>query len=910
MRRTSLLITVACILCAGIWYVFAQDNAPPPDFGIETESPSEKPARVPNARSVDAIGDKKLATAQEGSAGPERNAVKHEQGGDDRPRLLITVVDDKTGEPVPNAELVYEDVELKMKSLGGADLAFYEVHNKNRKADAVLDRFGLKTRADAKGQALVPIAARSMYIRGRHENLYGLLHLDPRRDPPEEGWQLKLTKDINFDILVRDTSGNPVANIPVAIRMDHDRERKGRPVTKSTTSHKLGTSAAPDGRFRVTHLQRVIQGYRKSSLRMSRLISTRIVPHIPGLSRKGVEINLEAPPTEALVLTVPALGSIKVLVQDERALPIADQAWIRLIPKGGDTQDRKDYSSRWSASTDRGQHRFTQVPLGRSFEVAVKLRGENSKTQIRGPSSPGQETVETVILGNSRCILTGRATNKDGQALVDTQLSLTYKIDKRSYSAQSKSDSEGRFRMVLENRTLDKTATSIQLVKLKNRWSKGSMSSDEVNTNLLLSRGTHEIGDLQLIEAPLLVSGKLISETDEDLADVGINAEYMRTRTTGGKLVEYWSTSRQYDIERSEDGNFTIHAKSEPTRWRLKIRSKSHTSIDPIEFQPGTRDLRIKLDVGCSLNTTVIVDDFVKQSLLRLALLPTGTLAADKFMPFSETGSGVARPFGSEPGKLRYHWQSVTTGVFDLVVRLNGNPKPVALLPGITLPHTDKAIEIDLRGKVHMFVIRARDETGKVIPFGAAIVTTGFGSRDLEAFQLNKGEAKVLSTSPTIDLIVGSRGFIPSTLLGVSTDTPVVLRRPIRYPVKLRYSGIVKLPEGSSLVATLMEQETTNKSRDARFFRYPGRSRRSLQSYGPRNYRVSMGLKNGVVDLSVSTPGMYKPTLSLRTKSRSSVHITGQNPTHVEVLDQPGEQSFVITIPESSMKSAISKIEK
>ncbi len=899
MRRTAFLTAVASLLCACLWIVFAQADIAPPSsaqgLGTDIETASGNAA----TQSIANIDDSTPVALQTSDAGTQRDEVET-NSAETRKHLQVTVVDDVTDEAIADAEFSYENIELDFDTLTGADLAFFEANGKQRNADAVLDRFGIHTRTDANGQVLVPIAARSMYLRGRHENRYGKTSLDPRRTAPERGWQVRLARDINFDVLVQDSRGEPLSGISIGIRIDYDRGGISKKAERRSAFTKFGAPSSPTGMVEVRHLQSVLKRYQRSKKSASTIVATRIAANLPGLTWNGVTFNLDSPPTEALVLRLPGMGSIKLLLQDAQGTPIRASAWVRITPQQVETGGRKGTTSHWSETGDNGEKVYPHIALGQTFEARVSLRNEQAKQVIIGPSSPGQEVTEVITIGSERAYISGRVLSETGQPIPDTKLSVSIMVDGRNKEVQCQADSKGEFLAILSPSTLDKTATSIEVFKLRDQRSKSSTSSGLIETKLVLSRGPHNIGDIRLLPAPFLVGGRLLGDSDTKLKRVQLTIESHRPAAADGSEDERWIREDRYELERGENGTFAFHAQLQSQRLRLKASSRDHAFVEPIEFQVGDEDIEVHFDRGTSFDVEVLTDSFVKQDDLRLALFPAGTIEAGVFIPFKERGTGRSVPLGSAPGHLHYHWENIGSASYDVVARIYGTPEPLAVLRGITLPYTQEPIEIDLRGKLHRFTVTALGEGGKPASSGAVVATSGFGDNDMEGFDLSRGQAEIITANPTIDLMVVCRGYLPTAVLGASSDTQVNLRRAPNYPIRFEFTGIDKLPKDTRLLLTLKGHEKHELGGITGYFTMKRRSRRSLQGWGQAQYRSNRTFSSGPVKLTVLWPGSYEPKLYYLPGGRAWHLLQDLKPETIEVIDQPAEQTFRIEVPATS----------
>jgi len=348
--------------------------------------------------------DEPLASRSGGEADSERGA------GDVLSRSAATdarrVAEPSRPEDAPRraaAEAVDAVVRLKLvdgltgEELPGASVAWAAMSDVERRdarsplgLQAAVEVMGHVEHADPDGIVTFRARPGNTVVAARSGELVAVSSLYDLRENT-----LALFRPRTLELRVADIDGLPCANAPVRIRASSDTLWLGRSDAAGSVRFDYA-----DQLFRRQHEQRragVVDG----------LLAELMLGTVPHTQTSFV---IEPWPVEPVRLTLPASGSVVVVVTNAAGGAPPDGALVRLTLEG--TQ-ALPYSQRLEA----GRARIDSVQLGQTFRLEVDFEGQRASIQenIAGPTFA--EPVVEVLLSceKSNPILGGRLLDADGQ---------------------------------------------------------------------------------------------------------------------------------------------------------------------------------------------------------------------------------------------------------------------------------------------------------------------------------------------------------------------------------------------------------------------------------------------------------------------------------------------------------------
>jgi hypothetical protein len=410
-------------------------------------------------------------------------------------RLVVLVVDDSTGEPVADAEVVAYDLvagQAQWNSRG------YSTGYLEWRSDR--EQFGLRKRTDASGHARFASTDGDVALRAQAPGRWAEVKADGTARAPLE---LRLESDVTLEVAVVDGNGAPVGAVAVGLVERSADEPQGEEHEAAWVE--WGDPA--DGVARFRHAQVVLRP-RKDRIWIARLA-------IPLESPVEVLVDATKLGSERLRLVAPATGSFSI------ECPGIESGMARIRPA---SQERLGAWFSWEplrAPLTDGKARFPHVGLKVAIEYEVfdarsdyKLHGK-----IAGPIDEDEHVVLACPSDELFPRFVGRLVDEDLVPLSDVEvlLTLTRRHKGATYSKgmHLTTDSEGGFDYVLRQDLLgtDKRPTI--------QFRSGQGESREIELAEELPPGRLELGDIQIV-----VPGS--SRSLERMQDAALEVEYQR----------------------------------------------------------------------------------------------------------------------------------------------------------------------------------------------------------------------------------------------------------------------------------------------------------------------------------------------------------------------------------------------
>ena len=527
--------------------------------------------------------------------------------------MVVTVVDDATGQPVPGAVVRCVDQE-------SFALVKEEIYELIYDHEQLFDRCAREVTCDARGRTELSVTDHWLLrcehggflaTRGGEEGGGG------EAKPPAKV-ELRLKPVSRLEVRVVDGEGHPVTDVPVAATMEWTLEEQGEERIQSREFRHLteaprGVATFWDG-----------AGIWSQGARISPIVGamwTELRIDLPGVGESdpfasdGGRIHLEPafdPLRQELppfTMTLPETGALEVVVLDADGSGFFGTGTARIeLAADIDEEFRWDYE----APIEQGRARFPRVMLGFRFKVAIDLPEEEQSWTVTGagPASAG----ETAVIESrraSRDHLSAELVDAAGTPIARTQVQ-AYLDDRRlrpHACPRATSDAEGRVRIALEPEQAWRG--TVTLVAHRDD-AQGNQEQGMVRVEWGASESRLDLGRLELefVPSPLL-RGRCVDPAGEPIEEVLL-------------LVIDSITGRQLTAVTDSDGAFSLPTVSRdavvPTINDLSGEGRRPTRPDlrivpdgkPVEIVLGTLGgefrARLELPSWCGHASALLVD--------------------------------------------------------------------------------------------------------------------------------------------------------------------------------------------------------------------------------------------------------------------------------------------------------------
>ncbi|MCA8977322.1 MAG: hypothetical protein KDC98_21550 [Planctomycetes bacterium] len=883
MNQKPLLLVPVALLCgAGLWLAIAGNGEP------ILPAPAPTTGTVAPTTDIDPVVDSGAGTvtAHEASGSlpaedKTRDAVSTYEPllpiPEDASWTEVRIVDKASGEPVPGAVVFWHD-NTTSKAMREGNLVEDGDYSITTDPEQLGARFGWHTTSDADGIARIH-RDKGTEMVARHGNRYGHRSLGEELVPPRDGFRLELEPDFGFDVRVVDASDEPVARIPVAIatlNAKGERERMFR-------WQPLATTRAPDGLARIAHTQQL-----EEFVTAGNKPNIRVIAHLPGLEDEGVPLDLDALPTEPLVLHLPATGSVRArAVMNGQPVEVESISLQEHRRSGSFFFNAPRMSRRPDAD---GWARFESVPLGKKMSVSTRLHGGWISEQVDGPIAPDVEVTVELSPAEGEIMLAGRLLDSDRSPLGNQEFTLRTEGEFR-HNSTLETAADGRF-LAMVGKIRDKSQASSITVAVQREGEQPLIA--EVPGRKLRA-GTEDLGDFVLRLDALVVAGHCSVDGVAAKLPEQSRIQYLEPRE--GREPR-WRNTRKLRLHATDDGTFEFRGTAEPGQLRLAINGRDHRPLEPIEFTPGTENLPVELSRGCTLAATMLVPDGTPQDLTA-ELIPSATAGGVK--PGDEIDDNSKGRVSMRPdGRQQADWSGLAPGSYDLLLSINAITEPVYRITGVELPlppdGDPRLVDIDLRERLRVQEITLLDDSGKpargargcLFPEGQA------PNGDQLGFPCWGGKLDLLLPAGPMTLLAGIPGFRPFEI--ACSGDPVEVRLEPWPKATVLITTTVPLPEGCTLYVSLQRAKS-----DGRRYRSQWMSGEVAELLQPPSRQIEV--KAGKAELQIGDEPRGIELKIRHQRRRVDVEI----PTQQASFSTP---TIRLQVPEQALKQAIEEVMK
>lgn len=446
------------------------------------------------------------------------------------------------------------------------------------RVDALLEERAQRIAADEQGRFFAPAAKAEGFVVARGERLWGFAALAARSDDPS---YVLLEPETTLQVRVVDGAGAAVEGVRVALRQHYHGQFFG--------DHGVALTDA-QGFARLPHYRALIDGDWDFSARYSVAIAEPLNAEIARV------IDVTAPPAELIELVLPPVGTVEL---EFEGAPANLRAGLEVLEIGqAPHEENAERFADGRRELSAGRVRFPFVGLGRdllpwSFEGDEQRPHEDARRL--GPARAGEEVRLRVRMEGSATRVSGRLVGEAGRVLADARLELNawseVEEDEGWNSVSVRTDAEGRFSAPLVFRWVGSSLLGASGENLDGR----RFSCESRRLVVAPGAPTLELGDLQVLEAPLLASGKVV---DRDGAPVPFALIDARERIrhvfpTGDSYIQWRDHARNARCD--ANGAFVVWGECSTGRVSLQVKSATRRST-PTVVQCKQLDVVLVLD--------------------------------------------------------------------------------------------------------------------------------------------------------------------------------------------------------------------------------------------------------------------------------------------------------------------------
>jgi hypothetical protein len=751
----NISIALIVLLLAGLTaFVLWPESSPDhgPAGSKQVDNPQDFPATTAITEAL--AGDSESALVDRTEATPATkptsvNGILPAYDGSDG--VVISIVDQETGQPAPFADLYV--VDGNTTDLGTKNMAY-------RYGASVLNPLcrnqGRHYRADSLGKIVVPRPEKFMLALAEKDGLFGFE--DQHGDDMKE-LQLPLRPNRTFEVQVIDAAGAPVTDVPVSLQ-EGERTRVFTKVTVQSNAEGVV----------------IFEDLEQNLLAASRHGSVFCALGIP-MQLEDITESQRVKLTEELLgqgkvtLTLPPLGHVRFKVFESQGKLDQGAGGVRIEFPQSDPAFGIDI--RTFAKSENGIAEFYWVGLNVHMQAKVRGAGATSSDRIMfdGPTRE-EQWVEIPVQLAPRSYLTGKIMSPAGQPMaqktVAMQHTLEYAFGSSIGNPRFPTDAEGRFQFELD---LSKPEYPLHNRSIRLRIDSEEFGRCEWSRDLPIEfePGSFDLGEIAMVKIPALLRGRVLDQKGAPIRRAIATLEYADDQNPGKRV---WRTASKLNGTTSRTGEFTVYGVlPDAAEYRLRVGAKGY---QPLVTTPifGDEVQEFELLSGAVLLGTLQMDPAIKYYNLRLTM--RNGVSKDR-LQLEPDGLGMA--------KFRYEGNSKIPYIFEirtpqdelvyeqtnLTLRSGEETRPPEWQP------------LDLRGLLRVVKFDVRNDAGVRIDAQAKVK---IGSRS-NTFS-NDGGAIVAYSMGDFDQVgIQAVGYLPKVLTEITSEQTVVLERSVKVYVQV-----------------------------------------------------------------------------------------------------------------------------
>lgn len=757
------LLALACVLVLALIGVLtlagSESSAAPSSVAAASRT---RPARTqdaatdaPDARSA-SEGERSAAASVASQSAPAPSPARGSRG------VRLLPVTGSQRRPVAPAELWWWPE--KDGDGPAQDAHFFELLRSSR-VDELLESRAQRLEADAEGRFFAPDPKSSGLVVARSSGLWGYVSIDSKSDDPT---YVLCEPDFTLQVRVVDGAGAPVDGVRVALRQHYH--------GLFFTDHGVATTDA-QGHARLPHYRALIDGDWDFTARYSIAIAEPLSAEVARL------IDVTAPPSEMVELVLPPVGSVELECEGAPANLRAGLEILGIGEPAAEELDERFADGRRDVTA--GRVRFPFVGLGReivpwSFD-AGPLQAHDDARRL-GPTRAGEEVRVRVRLGASAAsrttLLTGRLINEAGAALSEVELHLSVECESEESSEHHvigrRSNAEGRFSAPLALR-----CDAPVLVNVSGRRDEGrGFSSTEWRVAIPLGEASFDLGDVRVVEAPLLAAGKVVDRSGAPVprAEIDVFERIDRVRANGESWVEWRTHTRGARADAT--GAFRVWGVSPTGRVSLQARAHGRRS-SPTRAHLEQTDVVLVLERDGAIAGRVLLPPLAPPDFVYVTA--SSRIRNLHQLAPEENWSAELDPNGE------FVIEGLPPDEYELNFHHDGRDAPLETVERVVVKDHETARDerldpLDLRGLSELFLVEVFGPDGKPVD---AVFQLGHDESDGEAWENEMGGHRLILHRDGPSIWIGARDCTLQELVPAAAPTRVSLQPAPRVLVRL-----------------------------------------------------------------------------------------------------------------------------
>ncbi|MCP4092833.1 MAG: hypothetical protein GY747_05220 [Planctomycetes bacterium] len=601
---------------------------------------------------------------------------------------------------------------------------------------------------------------------------------------------VQLRPALNVPVKVVNTDGDPVAEVPVSLRLAFGDD--WRIDLLHTYTNEEGLAVLENvGLFKEEgELQEAL--FVGLPLPLVEPVEAQIP--IPD-DREGRLNHAWPEDAEPLLLTMPDTGPVEVQLLDVDGQPFLGEAPVFLYIKESLGEDPKQFEPmrnqvvHAAVTAKNGYAHFPWAQIGKTLVVESAFGGDIQPSLAKGPGPTAADKPAELVLrqrpGNA--MVRGRLLLGEDRPLPAQRLQAVVRMDsakrlnKREVTVVI--DQDGNFNFSAPTLQGGDGVTCTLVFEVTHQ---GSMLMASANLPLPLSAGSFDCGDMMLEIPQLLVAGRIIYPNQDPVIGMNIQIEMQLMRGQDRR----WRNDSTLRTATQLDGQFRIHGLVMDARYRLKMHPNGSLPVSE-EFQPGTKDLQVILEPSGRLVGRVLVDEFMQTKDVRVIARFADTLAHSNEDSHTQDRRNVNRD-GT------FTLRRLPVAPVELEFQLRDGDQHILTLSGIAADQSGEIHRsldpVDLRGLVHARKLYVTNRNGQ--PINRFTVRWMNGKKEAHA-EGRKGEATIITTNGSLDARIFSVGYRTYDLFALQGNAEIVMEGPVKVGVEVK--PLAPVPEGYRL---------------------------------------------------------------------------------------------------------------
>ncbi|MFO1078295.1 MAG: carboxypeptidase-like regulatory domain-containing protein [Planctomycetota bacterium] len=494
------------------------------------------------------------------------------------------------------------------------------------------------------------------------------------------------------------------------------------------------------------------------------------------------KVDLRKADAGPVELTVPACGQVRFILYgpDEKPATGLTTAFLRLAPDPKAMADMRGArpTSAMPSVVAADNALFPLVEIGREVVVTAHVQGVAKPLQFRGngPARAGELVVVDGRLTVGPPVLSFRLVDQQGRPVGNEKVGLVGRDAQYFGMTDAETDGEGRLTVPL----LPEQATSFYV--LRRRASAATEYLGAAHREFAgPQRGPQDLGDLQLVDEPVVARGRLVDADGKPIAGLWVRGSTSITTGSGGGgwSGQHWFF--EHRVQTGADGVFELRELA-PQDVPIAVTPEGGDWIAPakLEVKQGTQQPQeFRLSRPSTIAARFAGEDLAGLDFrVRLVHEQSGTMRETQFQ------NGVLGPMA---------WAA---GTYDVRI---GDPEMEFTIAGVEAPAggavDDPRLAAIAVPATHFGVrVTVVDDGDRPVP-GAWVMceaVRGQGRSGSGTPTAKSGKAVVLLRREGAEVSVRKDGFETARVKELAGEVRVVLKRVAAVAVK--FAGLPELP--------------------------------------------------------------------------------------------------------------------